>query len=613
MREVIKTQEESCVGCNKCISKCPVDQANIAYLVDGKNKIRVDQERCIRCGECINICDHGARIYLDDTELFFEELRRGNPISVVSAPAVRTNFPNYKRLNGYLKSIGVNQIYDVSFGADITTWAYLKAIEQKHLTSVIAQPCPAIVNYIEKYHPDLINRLAPIQSPMMCTAVYMRKYIHIDDKLAFLSPCIGKIDEINAEANQGLIQYNVTYAKLAEAIEARGIDLNLFPETEYDDIGCGLGLTFSRPGGLRENVEHHAKGVWIRQVEGPQHAYSYLDEYRERDLAGKKLPLLVDILNCAHGCNIGTGTNKTVSIEDVDITLDSLKQNAIKDQTVTRFRKSSYALFDKFDKELHLEDFSRVYEDKSSALKIRQPDQSELSRAFTELHKNDQESQNINCYACGYGHCLSFVEALVNHTNHKENCIDFNRKELAMLGDEREHATEVLKSRVAEITSAIQCVTVGGAENSKSISRISTQVHGIAETANVLRSSIEDVQEKVRDFERAATQIVNIAGQTDLLALNASIEAARAGDEGRGFAVVASEVRVLAEKTKKVMTSTRQSEQAISARVEYINSIASQLEKNSEIVNEDLSKISATVEEVAAGCQQIAATASMIV
>lgn len=560
----------------------------------------------------MDICDHNARRYDDDTDRFFDDLKRGDRISIIAAPAVRTNFPEYKRLNGYLKSIGVKVIYDVSFGADITTWAYLKAIEQNKLTSVIAQPCPAIVNYIEKYQPDLIGRLAPIHSPMMCTAVYMRKYIHIDDKLAFLSPCIAKIDEITASTTQGLVQYNVTYAKLAEVLKSRRVSLNQFPEVEFEDIGCGLGLTFSRPGGLRENVEHHAKGVWIRQIEGPQHAYNYLKEYSERDRAGKPMPLLVDILNCAQGCNLGTGTTKTVSIEDVDMAFNALKEQAAKKQTVKRFRKTSYALFDKFDAELTLTDFSRTYTDKSAPLKIRQPDRVELEEVFHELHKDETAQKSINCYACGYGHCESFAKALINHTNHRENCIDFNRKELAMVNEQRVQEVEILEGRVADITSAINDVSVGGGENAKNIANISTEVNGITDTALELRTSISRVQDKLKDYSRASAEIVEIAGQTDLLALNASIEAARAGSAGKGFAVVANEVRSLAERTKTVMVSTRDSEKEINNRVEHITQIAGELEKNMADVNDDIVKISGTIEEVTAACEKIATTASMI-
>ena len=73
-REIVFTDTDRCVGCNKCIRNCPVVGANVAYVVNGENRVRVDQERCIRCGACLDSCSHGARVYEDDTEACFRDL-----------------------------------------------------------------------------------------------------------------------------------------------------------------------------------------------------------------------------------------------------------------------------------------------------------------------------------------------------------------------------------------------------------------------------------------------------------------------------------------------------------------------------------------------------------
>ena len=437
--EVLLTNTELCVGCNKCIAKCPV-KANIAFLYKGENKVKVDHIKCIHCGSCIDVCDHNARDFADDTERFFANLTKGIGISVIAAPSIRFNFPNYKRLFGYLKSLGVTLIYDVSIGADITTWAYLKAIEERNLDSIIAQPCPVIVNYIQKYRSELIKYLAPIHSPMTCTAIYLKEYKGIDDRVAFLSPCIGKIDEIREKQTMGLVDYNVTYQKLELYFQKNHIDLNAYPEVDFKDSECGIGLTFSRPGGLSENIEFQSDDVWIRQVEGPERAYRYLNEYAKRVQDSKSLPQVVDILNCPGGCNIGTGTCKSTTIDDVDYKMNELKKAKLDKYSKTLHNQAVSTVFEMFEYKLRLEDFSRQYEDKSHL--IIHGETTNLGPIFTQLHKTTEASQNINCFTCGFGNCHEFAQAVALGTNHVGNCIDFNRKELVR---EKEHLYETNK------------------------------------------------------------------------------------------------------------------------------------------------------------------------
>ncbi len=451
MSDSVIYTNDKCIGCNKCIKVCSAIGACVSVEKDGKPRIDVDGNRCVACGSCIDACQHGAREFHDDTERFFADLAKGEEISLLLAPAFRANYPEeYESVLGGLKQMGVRHIISVSFGADITTWGYLNFIREHDFVGGISQPCPALVSYIERYLPSLLDRLFPVQSPLMCAAIYARKEMGIKDKFAFISPCIAKKIEIEDPHNAGLVQYNVTFDHLMRYVREHGIS----GPSVHSEIEYGLGSFYPTPGGLAENIKWFlGDEVYIRQMEGEKHLYEWLHKNEER-IRDRKTPFLViDALNCKNGCICGTAVNPDKAETDdalyalLDIREKSKKATAgdawSRPDTPEERLKNYNAQFT----HLHLEDYLRGYTDRSESCRYKEPDEKALEEIFLSMNKKDEASRHIDCTCCGYESCRQMAMAIYNGFNRKENCIYYEKAMVQELGFEKAVAEEASKAK----------------------------------------------------------------------------------------------------------------------------------------------------------------------
>ena len=412
MIETIKTKIDLCTGCNRWVRECPMETANITYQDEAGNiKVKVDSEKCISCGRCVSACKHEARYYADDTERFFNDLKNGVSISLIAAPSIRTNIAGYKRLFTYLKRIGVNKIYDVSLGADISIWAHIRYIEKNNAGPIITQPCPVIVSYCKTYRHDLLKWLSPVHGPMACASVYIKKYQGIHDRIAALSPCIAKKNEFE---DTHLAQYNVTFIKLLEYLKENNIELPK-EETEFDHDESGLGCLFPLPGGLKENIEYlMGKKPHITKAEGFS-VYEKLNTYAEtsRDF----LPEVFDVLNCIEGCNEGPAASHDKNIFEIDKMMDAKRRK------VTEERRKDYyeSLYKTYDNTFDLSHFTREYKPVSVSFPFITDE--DINKAFELLGKTDDKKQNVDCGACGSVSCHSMAKKIALGVNIPINCI----------------------------------------------------------------------------------------------------------------------------------------------------------------------------------------------
>lgn len=572
MRKLITNDETNCVGCNRCIRACPVEGANIVYDTGSKIKVHVDNERCIACGACIGACRHGVRDYDDDTEKFINDLRNGVPISMFAAPANRVNGQDGGRLLAWLRKIGVKKIYDVSLGADICTWAHIRHIQKENPKSLITQPCPVIVNYILMKEHNLIKYLSPIHSPMLCTAIYMKKYDGVTDRIAALSPCIAKAHEF--DATNGYVNYNVTLKKLYEYIEKHNIELPENPKDSKDSCGfdhpdSALGRLYSMPGGLRENVEFYfGKKMRIDQAEG-LHVYDALRQFSKEN--GNNLPVIFDVLNCAEGCNIGTGCIHDRSRFEICSLMDKGRQDVLEQFDRQRCEK----LYREYDKKLNTGDFIRKYTPVHIPSYNISGDQIEL--AFAALNKFDEVQKKFDCGACGSDSCADMARKIALNINVPENCMQ-KEKEYAV----QEHENLLHFKQVST-------------EHVKRILNDNTDIKKISDEIVVL---IKNINDSIEGYDKMAKDIGTISSSINLISFNASIEAARAGEHGKTFAAVAEEIRALANNSQATVGNAAKISEQAAWLVAEINDKIENISESLTAANTDISTVYKDVNEL---------------
>lgn len=636
-RELIKTDLEKCVGCNSCVSACPQDHANkIVKNEHGEMKTSVVTENCIACGECIKVCSHNARHYIDDSELFLSELSKGKINAVVVAPAMILNYPEeYKKIFAWLKCKGVKYIWDVSFGADITTVLYVKAIKERHFKTVIAQPCRSIVESIQRFYPNLITFLSPIGSPMHCTAIYMAKH-HGIKNIWGISPCVSKTDEFEAyKALQG----NISFKKLMEAYRAETKGKH-FDDVDFDSPESLVGFWYPTPGGLKESVEKvFGKGFHVKRVEGPKVAQHYLAEINK---APHDLPLVIDILNCTEGCAVGTGTEyigqhlvNLPSADRMDASLvkrsaavEGQKANLIRKKTPKQIVKTLYNV-------LQIDDFTVDYTDKSVGyIKSVSEANNKIDYGFNALLKITDEEKKINCPACGFGSCRVAAQAIVMELNVPESCREFARKQAGLehekaiaaklqaqaSADKNENIanglrefSKKLKGEVKNIDCILEEIIKATDSNTHDVSEITESITNIGGLANKVVTCLDDISGRFDKYAHMGTAIISIADQTNLLALNAAIEAARAGESGKGFAVVSEEIRKLADESKHAVAETSQNYEQVKKALVLARDLIISLNSAIEVIVSNVQNVLAASEETNASTEELAATVQLIV
>lgn len=281
-----------CILCGDCVRMCDnvqnINAIDFAYrgtdaqVIPAFNK-KIAETDCVGCGQCRVVCPTGAiSIHTNIDEVWEALADKNTKVIAQIAPAVRVaigdNFGYAKgenvmgKLVGVLHRLGFDEVYDTSYGADLTVVEESKEFIERFTSGekmpLFTSCCPAWVKYCENKYPEFVPNLSTCRSPQQMFGAVVREYYKDPEKnegkkivSVSIMPCTAKKEEILCPESytngKQDVDYVLTTTEIVRMIRKSGI---VFDKVEIEaadvpfGIGSGSGVIFGVTGGVTEAV-----------------------------------------------------------------------------------------------------------------------------------------------------------------------------------------------------------------------------------------------------------------------------------------------------------------------------------------------------------------------
>lgn len=405
--QVVKIDPKKCRLCYACVRVCPANSIKI-----NETACEIVPERCIGCGSCLRACPYDAISDFNSKQLVKELIRKGEKVVAICAPSISGEFDDitdYTNFVGMIKALGFTYVCEVSFGADLVAMKYRELFENFKGKYFITANCPAMVSYIERYHPNLIVNIAPLISPMIASAQVVREKYGQDIKVVYIGPCTAAKSEQHLFSDNRRVDIVLTFKELRDMFAEVGITENNVDFAEFDPPIGGKGSLFPISRGMFQSVginEDLLSGQLIC-TDGKSNVLRALLEFENFI----QLKQHLDLFYCDGHCIMGPGTSLN-------------GQKFVRRSLVIAYTKKRMLTWNKeqWDREIekYLKlDYTRKFENRD--MRLPKPSDEELAHIMTELGCVEHDKQS-GCAACGYHNCRDFAAAVTHQFARFDMC-----------------------------------------------------------------------------------------------------------------------------------------------------------------------------------------------
>ncbi|HOJ86865.1 MAG TPA: [Fe-Fe] hydrogenase large subunit C-terminal domain-containing protein [Elusimicrobiales bacterium] len=413
---LVYTVKELCRTCYTCVRGCPAKAIRIS-----QGQAEIIDDRCISCANCVLMCSRGAKKIKSNVDKLVDMFKSQKKLAVILAPSFPVEFVDMDvmRFVGMFRKAGFRYVCEVSFGADMVSIKYRELINKNPGKKYISSTCPSVVNYIEKYHPLLVNNIAPVVSPMVATARVVKKFYGEDVGVVFVGPCVAKKKEAESYPEIDMV---LTFSEIRDFFSVNNITPQNSLDSYFDPPYPAKGVLYPVGRGLLNASEFDddiLSGRFMTAV-GLENFTEALKNFEKGDIKADFLDLL-----CCDGCIMGPGITNRIS--------KYRREEILRNYAREKYFNMRINEWESFVSRFNLLDYSTSFSVKP--LSEKQPSKDEIKKVLENMGKFKPEDE-LNCGACGYPTCSEHAIAIIKGLAENEMCLPYTIDKLKVTAKE---------------------------------------------------------------------------------------------------------------------------------------------------------------------------------